>query len=124
MTRTFVELPIFRSRWKDMGLDDDDLKRLQEELLADPKTGAVMIGTGGVRKMRFAFEHTGKSGSVRIIYVDFAVYEKIFLITAYPKSEKDNLSMSERNEIKQMIHTLKRQLEENENDGGDRNEHF
>jgi hypothetical protein len=56
--------------------------------------------------------------------VDFAVYEKIFLITAYPKSEKDNLSMSERNEIKQMIHTLKRQLEENENDGGDRNEHF
>ena len=124
MTRTFVELPIFRSRWKDMGLDDDDLKRLQEELLADPKTGAVMIGTGGVRKMRFAFEHTGKSGSVRIIYVDFAVYEKIFLITAYPKSEKDNLSMSERNEIKQMIHTLKRQLEENEKDGGDRNEHF
>jgi hypothetical protein len=107
MTRTFVDLPIFRSRWKDMGLDDD-LKRLQEELLADPKTGAVMIGTGGVRKMRFAFEHTGKSGSVRIIYVDFAVYEKIFLITAYPKSEKDNLSMSERNEIKQMIHTLKR----------------
>ena len=57
MTRTFVELPIFRARWKDMGLTDDDLKRLQEELLADPKVGAVMRGTGGVRKMRFAFEH-------------------------------------------------------------------
>lgn len=56
MTRLFVELPIFRSRWKDMGLNDDDLKRLQEELLADPKIGAVMRGTGGVRKMRFAFE--------------------------------------------------------------------
>ena len=56
MTRTFVELPIFRSRWKDMGLDDHDLKRLQEELLADPKVGAVMRGTGGVRKMRFAFK--------------------------------------------------------------------
>ena len=52
MTRLFVELPIFRSRWKDMGLNDDDLKRLQEELLADPKIGAVMRGTGGVRKMR------------------------------------------------------------------------
>ena len=67
MTRTFVELPIFRSRWKDMGLNDDDLKRLQEELLADPKIGAVMRGTGGVRKMRFAFEQRGKSGSVRLI---------------------------------------------------------
>ena len=113
MTRTFVELPIFRSRWKDMGLDDHDLKRLQEELLADPKVGAVMRGTGGVRKMRFAFEQKGKSGSVRVIYVDFEVYEKIFLITAYPKKEKDNLTDSERNEIKQMIHALEEQLKEN-----------
>ena len=113
MTRTFVELPIFRSRWKDMGLDDNDLKRLQEELLADPKVGAVLRGTGGVRKMRFAFEQKGKSGSVRVIYVDFEVYEKIFLITAYPKNEKDNLTDSERNEIKQMIHALEEQLKEN-----------
>ena len=113
MTRTFVELPIFRSRWKDMGLDDHDLKRLQEELLADPKVGAVMRGTGGVREMRFAFEQKGKSGSVRVIYVDFEVYEKIFLITAYPKNEKDNLTDSERNEIKQMIHALEDQLKEN-----------
>ena len=113
MTRTFVELPIFRARWKDMGLNDDDLKRLQEELLADPKVGAVMRGTGGVRKMRFAFEQKGKSGSVRVIYVDFEVYEKIFLITAYPKNEKDNLTDSERNEIKQMIHALEEQLKEN-----------
>ena len=113
MTRTFVELPIFRARWKDMGLDDDDLKRLQEELLADPKVGAVMRGTGGVRKMRFAFEQKGKSGSVRVIYVDFEVYEKIFLITAYPKNVKDNLTDSERSEIKQMIHVLEEQLKEN-----------
>ena len=43
MTRLFVELPFFRSRWKGMGLNDD-LKRLQEELLANPKIGAVMRG--------------------------------------------------------------------------------
>lgn len=113
MTRLFVELPIFRSKWKDMGLTDDDLKRLQEELLADPKIGAVMRGTGGIRKMRFAFEQRGKSGSVRVIYVDFEVYEKIFLITAYPKNEKDNLTAAERNELKQMIHILEEQLKEN-----------
>lgn len=113
MTRLFVELPIFRSKWKDMGLTDDDLKRLQEELLADPKIGAVMRGTGGIRKMRFAFEQRGKSGSVRVIYVDFEVYEKIFLITAYPKNEKDNLTAAERNELKQMIHILEEQLNEN-----------
>lgn len=45
--------------------------------------------------MRFAFEHRGESGSIRVIYIDFEVYEKIYLLTAYPKNEKDNLSKSE-----------------------------
>jgi len=95
-------------------LDDKDLRRLQEEILADPKIGSVMQGTGGIRKMRFAFEHRGKSGSIRVIYIDFEVYEKIFLITAYPKNEKDNLTPAERNELKQLVSILERQLEEHE----------
>jgi len=112
MTRSFIELPMFRSKWKTLGFNDDDLRRLQLELLSDPKVGAVMQGTGGVRKMRFAFEDRGKSGSVRVIYVDFEVYEKIFLITAYSKDEKDNLTMSERNELRQMIGILEDQLKD------------
>ena len=113
MVRTFIELPIFRSRWNDLGLNDTDLRRLQIELLADPKVGAVMQGTGGVRKMRFAFEHQGKSGGVRVIYVDFEIYEKIYLLTAYTKSEKENLTKEERNEIRKLITVLEKQLEEN-----------
>ena len=112
MTREFVELPIFRSKWKGLGLDDADLRKLQEEILLDPKVGAVMKETGGIRKMRFAFEHRGKSGSVRVIYIDFEVYEKIYLITAYQKSEKDNLTKAERNELKQLIGILEQQLAE------------
>ena len=114
MTRTFVELPMFRSKWKALGLNEDDLKRLQEEMLLDPKTGSVMKETGGIRKMRFAFEHRGKSGSVRIIYVDFEVYEKIYLLTAYPKNEKDNLSKAERNELRELVKVLENQLKESE----------
>lgn len=112
MIRTFVELPIFRSRWKTLGLNDDDLKRLQEEILLDPKIGPVMKETGGVRKIRFALEHRGKSGSIRVIYVDFEVYEKIFLITAYPKNEKDNLSKAERNELRELVCVLENHLKE------------
>lgn len=113
MTREFVELPSFQKKWKSLGLTDKDLRRLEEELVANPKTGAVMKGTGGVRKMRFAFEHHGKSGSVRVIYVDFEVYEKIYLITAYPKNEKDNLTNEERNELKEIIQILEAQLRDN-----------
>lgn len=94
-----------------MGLTDADLRRLQEELLADPQIERVMQGTGGVRKMRFAFENRGKSGSVRVIYVDFEIREKLYLLTAYPKSEKDNLTKAERNELKKLVEILGRELE-------------
>ena len=117
MTRTFVELPLFSSKWKGLGLTDDDLRRLQEELLADPKVGAVMRKTGGIRKMRFAFEQRGKSGSVRVIYVDFEIYEKIYLLTAYAKNEKENLSDEECNELRQLIKVLENQLSENAQKG-------
>lgn len=114
MTRSFIELPLFRSKWKTLGLGDSDLRRLQIALLGDPKIGAVMQGTGGVRKMRFAFEHRGKSGSVRVIYVDFEVYEKIYLLTAYTKNEQDNLTNEERNDIRKLITVLENQLAEND----------
>lgn len=114
MTRTFVELPSFRAEWKKMGLGETDLVRLQEELLADPAVGSVLQGTGGVRKMRFAFEHRGKSGSIRVIYVDFEIREKLYLITAYPKNEKDNLTKAERNELKKLVTILDRELEKSE----------
>jgi len=60
--------------------------------------------------LRIAFENRGKSGSGRVCYVNFAVYEKIYLITAYPKNVKENLSKSERNAISEMIKQLERAL--------------
>ncbi len=40
MTRTFVELPSFRTEWKNLNLTEADLRRLQEELLANPEVGS------------------------------------------------------------------------------------
>ncbi|MBR1432710.1 type II toxin-antitoxin system RelE/ParE family toxin [Ruminococcus sp.] len=110
MTREFVITREFDKNWKDMGLTDDDLKILQQELILNPQKGDVIQGTGGLRKLRIAFENRGKSGSGRVCYVDFTVYEKIYLITAYPKNVKENLSKSERNAISEMIKQLERAL--------------
>jgi hypothetical protein len=100
----------FDKNWKAMNLTDDDLKSLQEELILNPTKGDLMKGTGGLRKLRIAFEGKGKSGSGRVCYVDFAVYDKIFLITAYSKNEKENLSKNERNVIAKMIEQLEKSL--------------
>ena len=110
MTREFVMMPEFEKQWSKIGFDDKDLRRLQFELLSEPQKGDLMQGTGGLRKLRFAFEKRGKSGSTRVVYVDFAFYEKIYLITAYPKNEKDNLTPAERNSIKKMIEILEHSL--------------
>ncbi|WP_461246681.1 addiction module toxin RelE [Treponema sp. R6D11] len=115
MTREFVIMPEFDRQWQRMGLGDNELRQLQETLLKNPKAGKVIQGTKKLRKIRIAFERQGKSGSGRVAYVDFAFYEAIYLITAYPKKEKDNLSKAERNEIAKIIIRLEEGLKEQEN---------
>jgi len=115
MIREFVMMPEFDRQWEKLGLGDEELYQLQKTLLEDPKTGKVIKGTKGLRKIRIAFEGQGKSGSGRVAYVDFTVHETIYLITAYPKSEKDNLSQAERNTIAKMIVRLEQGLKEQEN---------
>lgn len=73
-----------------------------------------MQGTGGVRKVRFAFENRGKSGSIRVIYIDFEVYEKIFLLTAYAKADQSSLTKKERNSLKGLVELLELDLEKGE----------
>jgi len=113
MTREFVMMPEFDRQWKDMGLGDDELRQLQETLLQNPKAGDVVQGTNGLRKIRIAFEGQGKRGGGRVAYVDFTVHETVYLITAYPKNVKDDLSKEERNKIAKMIVRLRQGLEEN-----------
>lgn len=110
MKRTFIQTLEFTKNWERLGLYDEDLRRLELEILKNPKVGPVIQGTGKLRKMRFAFENQGKSGSTRVCYVDFFMHETVYLITVYPKSEKDNLSMAEKKEIKKMIELLEESL--------------
>lgn len=111
MTREFIMLPEFDHKWYELGFSDKELKSLKEELTVNPQKGDIIQGTGGLRKIRIAFEGRGKSGSARVCYVDFAVYERIYLITAYSKNEKDNLSKSERNNVKRLIKLLEHTID-------------
>ncbi|MGN0740020.1 MAG: type II toxin-antitoxin system RelE/ParE family toxin [Treponema sp.] len=107
LKRTFIEVPLFTKRWKEIGLSDEDLLALQIMLLKNPESGPVMEGTGGIRKVRFALENRGKSGSVRVCYTDFAEYEVTYLITAFTKNEQANLSDEEKNVLKKLVKALR-----------------
>ena len=112
MTRTFIQTREFSHNWDNLGLDDEDLRLLELDIMKNPDKYPVMQGTGGLRKARIALDNNnkGKSGGARVCYVDFVFAETVYLITVYPKNEKDNLSKDERNEIKKLIEALKKSL--------------
>ena len=113
LSRTFIEVPLFTKRWKEIGLTDEELTALQIVLLKDPQSGPVMEGTGGIRKVRFPLENRGKSGSVRVCYTVFEEYEVIYLITAFTKDEEDNLTQKEKQILKKLVKTLKEEAGKN-----------
>lgn len=107
MVRTFIEVPLFTKRWKEIGLSDDELLALQIMLLKDPESGPVMEGIGGIRKVRFPIANRGKSHSIRVCYTDFAEYEVTYLITAFEKKEQENLTDAEKNVLKKLVKALR-----------------
>lgn len=108
MTRTFIMTKEFDSCWKSLNLDDNDLKNLQSELLESPAIGDRIPGTGGIRKYRFALEGRGKSGGARVCYLDVPSKKKLFLITAYAKNKKENLTIGECNALRELSQQLSR----------------
>src|ERR1700675_3515722 len=70
---------------------------------ADPQCGDLIRGTGGFRKVRVARKGMGKSGGARVVYIWRNERFPVFLIAVFPKNEKENLSMAERNALKKPV---------------------
>lgn len=73
-----------------------------EMVAADPECGDLIPGTGGFRKVRVARRGGGKRGGARIVYILRNESFPVFLIAAYAKNEKANLTQKERNELSKM----------------------
>ena len=73
---------------------------------SDPECGEVMQGTGGVRKVRVGRGGRGKSGGGRVVYILNDANHPIFLLAAFAKNEKSNLSKAERNELAKFVKAL------------------
>ncbi len=110
MVRTFIQTQEFSRKWDELGLNDEDLRLLEIDIMKNSDKYPVMKGTGGLRKARIALDNKGKSGGARVCYVDFVFAETVYLITVYGKKEKDNLSKEERNAVKKMIEAIEKNL--------------
>lgn len=105
----FIETPLFESQRKEM-LIDEDYRTFQSDLIRSPEMGSLIVGTGGLRKVRLAGESKGKSGGYRCIYL-FIKPDIVHLILLYQKGRKDSLTQKEKNLLKEVSRSIKREYD-------------
>ena len=87
---SFIESKLF-SRLLGDYLTDDAYAQLQAALAEAPERGAVVPGSGGVRKLRWSQPGRGKRGGVRVIYYAKTHEGSIWMLTIYAKNEEQSI---------------------------------
>lgn len=100
-----VELPTY-IRLAEKLLSVEERQDLINYLAEHPKSGDIMEGTGGVRKLRWRRGGQGKSGGVRVIYYFHDDLMPLYLLTLFAKGDKVNLTKGERNELADLVEAL------------------
>jgi len=88
-------------------LSQNEKLKLHEYLQEQPERGDIIPGINGIRKVRFAAGGKGKRGGARIIYYYHVSDSEIFLIKAYAKSKKEDLSSAEKKDLRNFVNQLK-----------------
>lgn len=87
---TFIETPLF-TRLVSEHLTDEEYAALQDALAAVPESGALIRGSGGLRKLRWSARGRGKRGGVRVIYCLRSRAGVIWMLTIYAKNVADSI---------------------------------
>lgn len=61
-------------------MSDSEYSRSQNALLQMPDLGTIIVGSGGIRKFRWAARSHGKSGGARVIYYWAVSAETILML--------------------------------------------
>lgn len=99
-----IETSVF-SRQIQKLLSEEEYRQLQSELVTRPEAGALIPGSGGLRKMPWAAQGRGKRGGTRVIYYWAVRPEQILLLLIYPKNVQDNLTPAQLKLLRQIVET-------------------
>ena len=101
-----VRLKPYLRAMRKMGLGDTDMGRIEAGILAAPESHPVVRGLKGVRKARFARPGRGKSSGGRAIYFVALGRGLLAMLTAYSKSEKEDLTSEDRRAILRALEAI------------------
>jgi hypothetical protein len=98
----FFETPIFTKLIQKL-ISDTQYHLLQLQLSMHPESGEIIKGSGGIRKLRWFGSGRGKRGGIRVIYYYFTDSEQVYMLYAYPKNKKDDLTTDQLRQLKQIV---------------------
>ena len=104
--QTVVETPVFLRRAEKL-LTKDEHDELITYLATHPLAGDEIVGTGGVRKVRFAAKGKGKSGGVRVIYYFYDRDIPLYALLIYGKNERADLTPEQRKTVSSFAVAIK-----------------
>jgi mRNA-degrading endonuclease RelE of RelBE toxin-antitoxin system len=84
-------------------LSDDEYAALQLSIAANPEAGAIVPGSGGVRKLRWSGLGRGKRGGIRVIYYLRTTRGEVWMLTLYAKNEAASIPAHVLKRIKEEI---------------------
>ena len=83
-------------------MNNQQFRLFTDYLTTNPENGVVIKGTGGCRKIRWRYQHCGKTGGIRIIYY-LTKHRAIHLMFIYVKNRQKELTMKQRQACKAMV---------------------
>ncbi len=97
----FIETSIFTKQVKEL-LPDDSYRMLQSSLMFRPDAGAIIKGSGGLRKIRWKLPGAGKRGALRTIYY-WDRPDTIYMIFMYKKTDQADLTPQQLKVLKKLV---------------------
>jgi hypothetical protein len=105
MLITVAELAEYQKRAQSL-LSESERLDIVNYIATYPKAGDLIVGTGGVRKLRWRRGGSGKSGGVRVIYYFHSEIMPLYLLTLFAKNERADLNQAQRNELSKLVKLL------------------
>lgn len=97
-----VETSIFTKLIKQL-MSDGQCRELQEALVNRPDLGNLIRGSGGLRKVRWKLDASGKSGGIRVIYYWVVNDDQLRMLYVYPKGKQENLTSEQLSALKAIV---------------------
>lgn len=101
----FIETSFFTQQIQQL-LSDDEYLHLQLYLTSYPTQGDVIQGTGGVRKLRWKRNNQSKRDGIRVIYFFVDTQGRFYMLLAYPKAHKTDLTEQEKQQLRKLTQQL------------------